>query len=400
MTPLAEDRLDEVAVAINRRREYVLALLRDLVREPSTAGSPAIDRCHDIVAGQLSELDVATSRLSYDGLPATFARVGSVSSPVMFAGHLDVVPAVGHWSHPPFDLTLDGDRLYGRGVVDMKAGVAAIVGALRALADVGALDDIGIELVLTSDEEVGSARGMIPFLEGGTTRAVAAVCAEPTDLAVFHGNRGVVWLVIQVQGHGGHAGQTHLLSNPVPVAAQVVSALERLPLTATDPHFEPATPSITVTRLHSATDATNVVPDGVEIAVDRRLLPGESPRDAITEIEALVSQVVRPPFKVEFSVEREWPPYLIDRTEPIVRIAAEAVNNSGIAARLGTDQAANDSSWLSDAGIAPVLLGPGEPGRAHVTDESLLAEHLYQATEVFARLALGWPHRRQLSFTS
>lgn len=395
MTPLAEDRRDGVAVAVDRRRGYVLALLQDLVREPSTAGSPAIDRCHDIVASRLSELGVAPSRFHYDGLPVTFARVGPVSMPVMFAGHLDVVPAVGPWSHPPYELALEGDRLYGRGVVDMKAGVAAFVGALRVLADVGALDDVGIELVLTSDEEVGSARGMIPFLEGGTTRAVAAVCAEPTDLAVFHGNRGVVWLVVRVQGHGGHAGQTHLLANPVPVAAQVVSALERLQLTATDPRFEPPTPSITVTRLHSATDATNVVPDVAEIAVDRRLLPGELPTDAVNEIEELVSQVVRPPFRVDFSVEREWPPYLIDRTESIVRIAAEAVNNSGIPARLGTDQAANDSSWLSDAGIAPVLLGPGEPGRAHVTDESLLAEQLYQATEVFARLALGWPHRPQ-----
>lgn len=386
---------DEVTEAVIRRKESILTLLHDLVREPSVAGSPAIERCHDIVTGHISELGISPSRLRFDGLPVTFARFGSVDPPIMFAGHLDVVPALGAWSYPAFDLTVEHDRLYGRGVVDMKAGVAAFIGALHVLSDLGALDDVGIELVLTSDEEVGSARGMIPFLGAGLTVATGAVCAEPTNLAVFHGNRGVVWLALRVRGQGGHAGQTHLLSNPVPVAAQVVAALNGLQLPATDPHFDPPTPSIAVTRLHADTDATNVVADTVEIAIDRRLLPGEIPRDAVSEIETLARQLVQPPFELELSIEREWPPYLIDRSELIASNAMTSLEDSGIAPRLGTDQAANDSSWLCGAGIPPILLGPGEPGLAHVTDESLPTEQLYQATEVFARVALRWPERQR-----
>lgn len=111
--------------------------------------------------------------------------------------------------------------MYGRGVVDMNSRVAAFISALYILNDLCALDKVGIELVLTSDEEVGSVRGLLPFLQAGITEAGASLCAEPTNLEVFHGNRGVVWMVIRVQGQGGHAGQAHLLSNPVPVAAQL-----------------------------------------------------------------------------------------------------------------------------------------------------------------------------------
>lgn len=386
---------DEVSKAVIRRKDFTRTLLRDLVREPSLVGNPAIERCHDVVESRIARLGVLPRRLRFDGLPVTFARFGPVSPPLMFAGHLDVVPALGHWSHQAFDLTVENDRVYGRGVVDMKSGVAAFISALYVLNDLRALDKVGIELVLTSDEEVGSVRGMLPFLQAGITEAGAAVCAEPTNLEVFHGNRGVVWVVIRIQGQGGHAGQAHLLSNPVPVAAQLVAALDGLQLTARDSHFEPATPSLAVTRLGSDTQATNVVPDTVEIAIDRRLLPGETPRNAVNQIEKLVRQTVQPPFKIELSVEREWPPYLIERSESIVSIATASLHDTGIAPQLGTDQAANDSSWLCGAGIPPILLGPGEPGLAHATDESLLTEQLHQATEVFARLALGWPHRER-----
>lgn len=381
-----------MAAAVERRKGELVALLGELVGQPSVEGSPALEGCHRIVGAQLAALGIEPQILRFGGLPVTLARVGAARSAVMFAGHLDVVPALGRWRTPPFELTVEGTTLSGRGVADMKGGVAAFVGALQVLADLGALDRVGVELVLTSDEEVGSACGMIPFLAGGHSEAVAAVCAEPTALGVFHGNRGVAWVTVRITGHGGHAGQAHLLSNPVPVAARVISAIEALQFEVSDGRFDPPVPSAVITRVRAATDATNVVPDWVELAIDRRLLPAETLEHALGRIERTVRTAVPSAFEVEVRVDHAWPPYVIDPARPIVKAAMAAVAASGIAPRLGTDQAANDSSWLSEAGITPVLLGPGSPGAAHGTDESISIDQLLGVTQAFVHLALAWPN--------
>ena len=302
----------------------------------------------------------------FDGLPALVARFGGGPAErcVSFAGHVDVVPAAGDWSSPPFSLSRHGDRVVGRGVCDMKAGVAASVGAIRALAASGLLEGCAVELVVTGDEEVGSARGMRSLLAAGLVRGKMAICGEPTSLDVYLGNRGVAWYEIVVQGRGGHAGQMHALQSPVPVAVDLCRAIGEMTFETVDERFDPPRPSIAVTRIDAgaATQAINVVPDAVTIGVDRRLLPAEAIDAATDELRGLVERTVRAPYRHEFRVLRRWPPCETPADHLISRAAVAAVQAVGRSGRFGMDLAANDSSFLVEAGIPALLLGPGRAG--------------------------------------
>jgi acetylornithine deacetylase/succinyl-diaminopimelate desuccinylase-like protein len=273
----------------------------------------------------------------------------------------------------------------------MKGGVAAFVGALRTLADLDLVGRCSIELLLTGDEEVGSRRGMIPLLERGLVSGRWAICGEPTGLDVFVGNRGLVWLEISIGGRGGHAGLSHALANPVPVAARVISALHQLPLTAVDERFDPPRPSLNVTRVDAgaALHAVNVIPDVAVIGVDCRLLPGENPDEAVAAIRTVLDELVAAPFHADVALLRTWPPYAIRDDEAVALAARDAVRQSGRPGRFGMDSAANDSSWLDRAGIPTVLLGPGAPEAAHTTNESVPVADVRDAVEIYARMALA-----------
>src|SRR5207245_11411270 len=118
-------------------------------------------------------------------------------------------------------------------------------------------------------------------------------------------------------------------------------------------------------------DAVNVIPDAAVIGVDRRLLPGENPDEAVAAIRAVLDELVVAPFHAGVALLRTWPPYAIRDDEPIALAARDAVRQSGRPGRFGMDPAANDSSLLDRAGIPAVVLGPGAAGAAHTTHESL-----------------------------
>lgn len=273
----------------------------------------------------------------------------------------------------------------------MKGRVAAFVGALWALADARLLEESAIELVIRGDEEVGSCRGLIRLLRHGLVWGRIAVYGEPTGLRVFLGNRGLVWLFVRVRGSGGHAGMVHRLANPVPVAARLVAALEKIELDAVDERFDPPKPTLTATRLDAGVSlaAVNVVPDTAEVALDRRLLPGEDPAATVAETGAVVDTVVVPRFTTEVEVLQTCPAYALSRDEPIALAATAAIRSCARPAHTGMDTAANDSSWLHQAGITTFLLGPGAPQMAHTIDESVTLTDVTDAVAVYAELAAG-----------
>jgi acetylornithine deacetylase/succinyl-diaminopimelate desuccinylase-like protein len=366
------------------------AILKALVEEPSVAGNEAAtERCLEYVAEAVSPAAHSLDLIAYGGPPVLVARFGALrgSTRLVFSGHVDVVPATPKWESA-FTLREQNGLLIGRGVVDMKGAVAAFVAAVEALRPSGILEQCSLELALTGDEETGSQNGTIPLVASGTLTARAAVCGEPTGLRVLVGNRGLVWLRIVIHGRGGHAGLIHLIDNATSRASTLAIALESLPLTARDDRFRPDTPSLTVTRCWpvDGIEAPNVVPDAVALLVDRRLLPGEQPEDAVHQIRECVRANVPPPFATEIEVLRRWPPYALSPDAPISLSAGRVLAKTGLPVVYGTDLAANDASWLVEAGIPTILLGPGEPEQAHTTGESLRVDELASACAVYAEL--------------
>jgi acetylornithine deacetylase/succinyl-diaminopimelate desuccinylase-like protein len=379
-------------VSVQEELEPTLDLLARLIAEESVDGSPAIGRCLEVIDDAVAPLGGRRRQVAFDGLPNLVADWGDAEDErrLILAGHTDVVPAEGEWDTSPFSLVRRGDTLIGRGVCDMKGALAAYVGGLKVAARHVDLDRAPVSLVVTGDEEVGSPRGMVPLLEQGQVAGHWAVCGEPTGLDVFTGNRGVAWLRIKISGRGGHAGLPHACDNPVTVAARAVTALEALPLDAHDDRFDPSTPSLTVTSVRvDGEPAINTIPDTVWLSIDRRLLPGETPGAALTQIESAMGDVVRPPFTWELVVNRVCPPYIAAEGDALVSSVQQIVRRVGRAGTLGTDPAADDSSWLGNAGISTVLCGPGAPEQAHTTGEQVDIGQIRDAISIYAQVILA-----------
>src|SRR5687767_12901845 len=177
------------------------ALTRIASRNPTLAPDSAGERALAVeLSGILSRWGFETSlQDSAPGRPNVIARIGPSGSPaLLLAGHLDTVGVEG-MTHSPWSGEIEGDRLYGRGWCDMKAGVAAMsVAALRAFDAVGIEARRQIVIAVVTDEEYESL-GMRALIADGVS-AEQAIVTEPTRLAICPAHRGFVWAEIVLTG--------------------------------------------------------------------------------------------------------------------------------------------------------------------------------------------------------
>lgn len=160
-----------------------------------------------------------------------------------------------------------------------------------------------------------------------------------------------------------------------------------------DERFEPSTPSLTVTSIRVDGDPSiNTIPDAVWLSVDRRLLPGDAPDAAIAQIESALREAVVAPLTWTLSVDRVCPPYIAAEGDALVDTVQRIVRQVGRPVTLGTDPAADDSSWLGNAGISTALCGPGAPEQAHTTGERVDLAQIRDAIAIYAHLILAVEH--------
>jgi acetylornithine deacetylase len=143
-------------------------------------------------------------------------------------GHIDVVSPgpPDMWRSPPFVARRDGEWLYGRGAGDMKAGLAAIVGAVRGLRRLGLAPLAPVELQSVVEEECTGNGALQCVLAGRPADAV--IVTEPTSLTIQTSQVGVVWFKVVVRGRPAHAGDAPIGLNAIEASFPVISALRAL----------------------------------------------------------------------------------------------------------------------------------------------------------------------------
>ena len=203
--------------AVEAGWEHQVELLRALVRSPSTLGRER--DAQELVAAELADIGLSPQMwdvgalgegsspplIEYGRRPnVTAMRRGTGGGrSLTFNGHIDVVP-VGverNWSYDPWDATIDGGRMYGRGAADMKAGVVAMLGALRALRSVELRGTICVESVI---EEECTGNGAAACRARGP-RTDAAIIPEPFNHLALRAQVGVLWATVVVEGKAAHA---------------------------------------------------------------------------------------------------------------------------------------------------------------------------------------------------
>ncbi len=311
------------------------------------------------------------------------ARVGGAADTVLIASHLDTVPIEG-MEIDPFDPKIDGDRLYGRGSCDTKAGMAAAIVALEKLLREGRLGR-NVILVGEADEECGSL-GVDDVLEHlGARRPNWTLATEPTSLALVTHHKGVGRAELHATGIACHSSDPRLGHSAILDIAKTVLALDELGgrlREHVDPRLGPATLSV---GLVGGGQAANVVPPDAWIQIDRRLLPGETLESFQAELRDVLNVAGLDRVRVtEASVEK--PALATDADAPAVRTCQAAMAATGMSTDLAIAAFGTDAGVFATHGLPGVVFGPGSIDRAHTAREYVEISEVEAATEFYLAL--------------
>jgi glutamate carboxypeptidase len=349
--------------------------------ESPTHDAAAVNRMLDLLAEEFAGSSVALERIpGRDGLgDVLIARAGpaNLEKPILCLSHLDTVHPIGTLSELP--VRIDGDRLYGPGVYDMKGGVAL---ALAGFLDVARRDAASRPLVFvfTPDEEIGSptTRALIEDL----ARPCAAVLVtEPARDGgkIVTARKGVGRFDVVVTGRPAHAGSRHSDGrSAIREAARQILAVEGM----TDYARGVTT---TVGQMSGGT-AVNVIPREARFTVDLRVLNEADAAEFTARILSLRPH--DPDLRVEVTGEMNRPPYA--KTPEIAALLAQA---QAVAADLGqrlddvpVTGGGADGNFTAALGI-PTLDGLGIDGDgAHTLQEYGLISSLAPRARLFAAL--------------
>jgi succinyl-diaminopimelate desuccinylase len=296
------------------------------------------------VKGWLEAREIPVTGREFGGLPVVLADVGPRDGPcVILHGHVDVVPAHADQFTP----RVEGDRLIGRGAYDMKGALAAMMCAVRDVADNG---KVRVRFVCVPDEESEDVdnRSTDALVEEGL-RADFAITGEPTDLHIGVQAKGVLAVRVEVSGIAAHGSTPWAGDNAILKAYDVFRRIETLRFSRESSDLFDR-PSINISRIAGG-DAFNKVPDRCTMDVDIRFLPNQRPAEILAEIRAL------PDARIIKTFQRA--PARVSRQNPYVRALREAVSKSldDEALSVGRDGASDAISFL-EAGVPAVEFGP------------------------------------------
>jgi succinyl-diaminopimelate desuccinylase len=365
-----------------------IALTKSLLRF-DTVNPPGQERdCARYAGAMLQEWGYAVEFFEYEASrTSVIAKAGGngTRAPLCLTGHLDVVPLGARpWTKDPFNGEADGDKLYGRGASDMKAGVAAILLAARAFGKkLGGTP--GVVIVLTAAEEggcVGSAQLAKTQLLGS---AGAMIVGEPTSNYPLVGHKGSVKFHARFKGVSAHGSMPELGVNAIYKAAKALGALEAFDF-ATPVHPVMGKPTLNVGMITGG-NTVNAVPDSASIGVDIRTVPGMDHEALLAklrkqlgaEVEMDVFSNLKP---VWTAPDAEW----IQRVFEICR------------PYLTEQPGPRTAPYMTDAanllkvyqGAPTVILGPGEAAMAHQTDEYVSMERIRQSVAIYEALIRDW----------
>lgn len=311
-------------------------------------------------------------------------------------GHLDIGPIGTGWTKDPLGGEIEDGKIYGRGVSDMKSGVAAMVSAARAVALSRIPRRGDLILLPTADESSGGRLGMGHLV---TTlrdlRADMAVVGEPTVGDVCLAHRGAVWAEIVVTGKSGQASRPASGVNAIMAMGRVLRALETdlAPRLAGKTH--PLLPAPTVNAgLIDGGVKTNVIAERCRVVVDRRSLPGERTEDIVTEIhESAAHAVEGTGARVAVTVIMAKPASEIPADAPVVVECIRAFETVvGRRPAVRASPGYTDAHWFNlDLGIPAVVFGPWylHPPAGSISDipdEHNYVQDVLTGTRVYAQL--------------
>lgn len=365
-----------------------IALLCELVRKPSLTPDDA--GCQSLIIEHLEKLGFVCESMVFGDVTNLWARRGSQSPVLCFAGHTDVVPPgdSSDWQSDPFEPQIRDGHVYGRGTADMKAGLAAMLLAVERFLHASPEHTGSIAFLITSDEEGRARDGTLKVIEVLQARNEAVdwcVLGEPSSERLLGdvirvGRRGSLSGILTVNGIQGHVAYPQLADNPITRFAPVLSELVSTQWDTGNDFFPPT--SFQVVDIRSGAGAPNVTPAALSARFNFRY-------STVWDYKALQK-------KTETLLDRHGLDYNLDwhlsgepfltRPGALIDAATAAVKEvTGIEPELSTGGGTSDGRFISPAGTDVVELGVVNAS-IHKVDENVRVDDVIKLREIYERI--------------
>ncbi|OAA55144.1 succinyl-diaminopimelate desuccinylase [Cordyceps fumosorosea ARSEF 2679] len=404
---------DEIAA----NAQSILSLTQELVRTPSTNPPGDVSAVASVAADQIRKLipesDISTVETG-PGITnvVVVIRSGRHGKRLIFSGHLDTYPTgdAAGWALDPFSgqLSNDGKYIYGRGVSDMKGGIAASVVAAQALARCKERWSGDVVIALAGDEETMGTLGTAHLLThvADVGEADAMICGDAgSPLIVRAGEKGLLWLEVEASGKPAHGAHVHRGSSAIDrlmVALSELKSLEKLEITAptevkeatmaAKPVSEPlggageaavlGSVTVNIGKISGGT-STNLVAETASASLDIRLPMGLSTVTLIEEMKRKLEKIDGVRYQVVRAYEPSWTPPDEEITRHALEVTRLVVDERAVVnMRVG----ASDARLFRAAGIPSVVIGL-TPHNMGAPDEHVEVAELMQVAQIHALTA-------------
>jgi acetylornithine deacetylase len=405
---------------VDQNREQTVGLVRDMVRIPSIVGQEGPIQA--FMARRLAGMGLAVTSFEPDKsrllthpdyVPAPWAYAGrpnvvgvlpgvGTGRSLIINGHVDVVSPepIEQWQHDPWGGEIVGDRLYGRGAMDMKSGLAAGIAALEAVQAEGLRPQGTVSIQSVVEEEAGGGGTLACLMEGFTADGFAN--PEPVAQVVI-AMAGILYFRVRVTGKTTHAGSAHLGVNAIGKMNKLYDALvaldEERARSRRYPLFEAGWSGRSChlnLGTYKAGDWPSTVAGFAEMECRISFIPGETQ----AEIKALVAQRIaevadQDPWLAEHPPSIEWfgwhaDPWVQERAAPFIVCAKGAIEDLlGRVVPFAGAAAGLDTRFAGRFGIPAFCLGPSGGGM-HGSDEYVELASVMDTARSLALTIMRW----------
>lgn len=396
--PYGEEEMARVASRISEAD--VLGLSRSMIKIPSIYGKE-----HELagfVAETLEDWGLRPRSVPVRGYgPCVVSEIGgSRVGRIVLNGHMDTVEVKEGWTRDPFGARVQDGFLYGLGSLDMKCGLAALMVALKAIADSGLPLKSSIAIHAVSGEEDNGIGTRTLISKGFMKGTKAAIVGEGFGGlgAITNARRGASYYNIDFMGRSAHGATPHLGINAVAEAAKAVCAFDRMEMRRAkgllSDDFEQLHETQTVLKISGGSHSLSV-PEKCSVELVRFTVPGEKtdPREELAR--ALQSLDLKGTTVIELKEDPGdlYHPYLTPAGSQLVKVARKWVRkHTGNEPTLVCGVSEADDNKIAEMVKAPVIcLGPGERGvlaKYHQPDEAISTKQLRAASRTYCCVAL------------
>jgi len=370
--------------------------LTDLVRTQSFSSKEK----NVIVAIWKEMQKIGFDGIRVDGLGSVIGWIGRGKRVIAFDGHVDTVyPGdLSQWDFDPFKPFVMDGKIWGRGTVDQKGGVATMIHAGKLIKELGLNDLFTIYFTGTVMEEDCDGLCWQYLLNVEKLQPELVVITEPTNLNIYRGHRGRMEIRVEVKGRSCHGSAPERGDNAIYKIARIALEVEKLnERLKSDPFLGKGT--VTISEVKSSAPSQCSVADGASVYLDRRLTLGETRESAVAELQDAAARAGYPDAKVYvlkyeqaaytgkvYPTEKYYPTWALAEESSYLKDAVAAY--TGVLARKPlVDKWTFSTNGVAISGMKgiPVFgLGPGNEVYAHAANEACPVEHLSAAVAFYA----------------